>query len=96
MKKLFVLVLMLVLVFSGIAYADCTVTVNWTVSDSAEATSQQVFYNADNTIEGSGMVVSVPDLTMAGTTFTFDVVTPLPNDEAVSYTHLTLPTILLV
>jgi len=80
MKKLFVLVLMLVLVFSGMAFADCTVTVNWTISDSADAASQQVLYDDDSQAAG-GEVVKSSNLTMDKTTFTFNIEAPLPNDE---------------
>ena len=80
MKKLFILVSVFVLLFSGMAFADCNVTVNWVKSPSAGATNQQVIYDPDSAVAG-GEVIKGDNLAMTVTSFTFSIPAPIPNDE---------------
>lgn len=80
MKKVLLAVLM-VTFLAGIACADCTVTVNLTVSTDPEAALQNVYYDPDNTVGADEYIPSGCSGDMALTQCVFTVSVPMPNDE---------------
>lgn len=79
MKKLMIVLASLFL-FAGVAFAECTVTVTWTPSTSADLASQSVMYDSNNQQAG-GEVVQGSNLPKTQNQFTFTIATPLPYDE---------------
>ena len=80
MKKLFLAILAMVCMV-GVAYADCTVTVNLTVSSDPNAALQSVYYDPDNTVGADEFVPGGCSGDMALTQCVFTITAPVPNDE---------------
>ena len=80
MKKVFLAVLMVLLV-APLAMADCTVTVNLTVSSDPDAALQSVYYDPDNTVGSDEFVPGSCSGDMALTQCVFTISDPAPNDE---------------
>jgi len=80
MKKLFLAILMAGLM-AGIVYADCTVTVDLTVSTDPNAETHYVYYDPDNTVGGDEFIPTGCSGTLSVTQCVFTIAAPLPNDE---------------
>ena len=78
MKKVLLAVFM-VLFFTGMAMADCTVTVNLNVSTDPNAALQEIWYDPDNTVADDEIMQANGD--MALTQAVFNITAPAANDE---------------
>ena len=79
MKRL--ILALAIVAMASMVYADCTVTVNLTVSSDPNAALQSVYYDPDNTVADDEFVPAGCSGDMALTQCVFAITEPAANDE---------------